>query len=166
MTCGWLTLLVPRYTQPPCRALEGGCCFFRLPPHTWPAINGQAHSVELVDAIHCWHIAGGVATITRRLDANMVIIRHGIDSTALPQPQLPGRIGIPNALLCSAPPFDKPATSAGVPHAARQGEVAGSQGAGLPSADGDPPPVFVDAPLVGRAYCWALRSAIQDDTWS
>jgi hypothetical protein len=34
------------------------------------------------------------------------------------------------------------------------------------SADGDPPPVFVDAPLVGRAYCWALRSAIQDDTWS
>ena len=34
------------------------------------------------------------------------------------------------------------------------------------SADGDPPPVFVDAPLVGRAYGWALRSAIQDDTWS
>ena len=31
---------------------------------------------------------------------------------------------------------------------------------------GDPPPVFVDAPLVGRAYGWALRSAIQDDTWS
>src|SRR5437764_1104845 len=28
----------------------------------------------------------------------------------------------------------------------------------------DPPPVFVDVPLVGRAYCRALRSAIQDDT--
>jgi hypothetical protein len=34
------------------------------------------------------------------------------------------------------------------------------------SADGDPPPIFVEAPWVGRAYCWALRSAIQDDTWS
>jgi hypothetical protein len=29
-----------------------------------------------------------------------------------------------------------------------------------------PPPVFVDAPWVGRAYCWALRAAIQADTWS
>ena len=33
-------------------------------------------------------------------------------------------------------------------------------------ADDDPPPVFVNAPLVGRAYGWALRAAIQDDTWS
>ena len=34
------------------------------------------------------------------------------------------------------------------------------------SADGAPPPVFVAAPLGGRAYGWALRAAIQEDTWS
>ena len=35
-----------------------------------------------------------------------------------------------------------------------------------PQSDGDPPTVFVDVPLVGCAYYGALRSAIQDDTWS
>ena len=33
-------------------------------------------------------------------------------------------------------------------------------------AGGDPLPVLVDTPLVGGAYCWPLRAAIQDDTWS
>ncbi len=39
-------------------------------------------------------------------------------------------LGIPNALLCPAQPFDKPATSAGVPRTARQGEVAGRKAPG------------------------------------
>ena len=43
------------------------------------------------------------------------------------------RIGTPNALLCPAPPFEKPVTSAGELRAARQAEDAGRKalGAGL-----------------------------------
>ena len=42
----------------------------------------------------------------------------------------PGRIGQINALLCPAPPFDKPATSASELRAARQGEDAGHKASG------------------------------------
>ncbi len=41
------------------------------------------------------------------------------------------RIGQINALLCPAPPFDKPATSASELRAARQGEDAGHKAPGL-----------------------------------
>ncbi len=42
---------------------------------------------------------------------------------------------MPNALLYPAPPFDKPATSAGVPRTARQGEVAGRKASGMVPKD-------------------------------
>ena len=42
----------------------------------------------------------------------------------------PRRIGIPNALLYPAPPFDEPVTSAGERRAARQGEDAGRKAPG------------------------------------
>ncbi len=40
------------------------------------------------------------------------------------------RIGTPNALLCPAPPFDEPVTSAGELRTARQGEDAGRKAPG------------------------------------
>lgn len=64
------------------------------------ACHGQPHQVLLANALYCLAPTPAAAAITRRLDANIVIIRHGIDARRLTAPQLPD---IP--LTRQLPPF-------------------------------------------------------------
>lgn len=64
------------------------------------ACHGEEHDVHLVNAPHCLLPFNPHATVVETVNANAVIIRHGIDVHTLTQPHLPD-IALPRQL----PPF-------------------------------------------------------------
>lgn len=64
------------------------------------ACHGEEHDVHLVNAPHCLLPFDPHATVVETVNANTVIIRHGIDVHTLTQPHLPD-IALPRQL----PPF-------------------------------------------------------------